>query len=245
MTKDVLESLIHVAVLLPFLFLCLKKDLRNKAKLISLFVIYFLGLQILLKSPFHFSSLNFIEGSWNWSGKIFAIVGSLFFYLFFKKNFYPHHFLTIRQEKKSLKKIFTVISVIAFIAIIEGFLFYNKSWDWETILFQSTLPGIDEEIAFRGIMLGILSSILVDEIRILNINIYNPSIWIIGILFGLIHALKLNLDWKLTFDIVYFIKTFLLGTIWGWMAIKSRSILLPLISHNLSNTLPNLIGMIK
>ncbi|PCI35467.1 MAG: CPBP family intramembrane metalloprotease [Flavobacteriaceae bacterium] len=245
MGKEIIESLIHVIAILPLLFLCIKTDNSKRIKLIILFVMYFIGYQVLLRLPFYFSSFQFIEGDWNWSGKLLAIIGSLIFYSFFKNNFYPHHFLTIKQEKKSLRRIIIIIAVISVISIIGGFLFNNESWNLETLFFQLTLPGMDEEIAYRGIMLGILSSILSEKIRIFKITISNPSIWIIGILFGLIHALKLNSDWELSFNILYFVETFILGTVWGWMAVKSKSILLPIISHNLSNTFMSLIGMIK
>ncbi|WP_409014428.1 type II CAAX prenyl endopeptidase Rce1 family protein [Algoriphagus sp. 4150] len=40
-----------------------------------------------------------------------------------------------------------------------------------------------------------------------------------------------------------FFWSFLYGLIWGWITIKSGSILLALISHNLSNGIGNLIRM--
>jgi len=245
MKKEIIESLIQVISIAPLIFLFIRKDNPKKTKLLILFILYFIGYQILIRLPFYFSFFRFIEGNWNWSGKLLTIAGSFIFFFFFKKDFYPHHFLTIKQEKKSLRKNAIIVIIISLIAILEGYLFYNESWNFETILFQSTLPGIDEEIAYRGIMLGILSSILIDKIRIFKKITFNPSIWIIGIIFGLIHALKLNSDWEVSFNTFYFVKTFILGTVWSWMVIKSKSILLPIVSHNLSNTLANLVGMMK
>jgi len=31
-----------------------------------------------------------------------------------------------------------------------------KEFDWETLIFQLTMPGFDEEIIFRAILLGLL-----------------------------------------------------------------------------------------
>jgi membrane protease YdiL (CAAX protease family) len=135
--------------------------------------------------------------------------------------------------------------IVLGLSIIEGVLFYNQKLNIETLLFQLTLPGIDEEIAYRGIILGLFSSFMVNKISLWKITIHHPSIWIVGTLFGLIHALQFNQEWELTFDLLYFIKTFLLGTIWSYMTIKTKSILFPVLSHNLSNTLTNLIGMMK
>ncbi|GEM_PF-6988040 len=44
--------------------------------------------------------------------------------------------------------------------MLEGILFYNQKWDIETLLFQETLPGIDEEMAYRSIILGSYSTFM-------------------------------------------------------------------------------------
>ncbi|MBP7500508.1 MAG: CPBP family intramembrane metalloprotease, partial [Chryseobacterium sp.] len=43
----------------------------------------------------------------------------------------------------------------------------------------------------------------------------------------------------------YFIQTGFAGYIWGWITIKSRSILLAILSHNFSNFFGTLSTMIK
>lgn len=245
MLKDFVESIIYLLCIIPFILISIDKTVKYKLKLLLLLFIYFITLQFLLNLPINVPELKLIYGKWNWTGKIYAIFMSLLFYQFFKHTFKNHHYVQFSQSYKSLKKVGFVFTVILFYATIEGVFFYNRSWHFETILFQATMPGIDEEIAFRGILLGLLSTLLIEKVKILNRIVINPSVWIVGILFGLIHALKLNLDWQLTFNPIYFIKTFLLGTIWSWMTLKTKSILLPLISHNLSNLIPNVIGMLK
>lgn len=245
MLIDLVESIIYILCILPFILISIDKSVKGKLKLLLLLVFYFLTLQFLLLLPINFLELDFIPGKWNWSGKIYAIVMSILFYQFFKHTFKNHHYIKFSQSHQSFKKVRLIFTLILFYAIIEGLIFYNKSWDLETILFQATMPGIDEEIAFRGILLGLLSTLLLDKTKVLSKITINPSIWIIGILFGLIHALQLNSDWQLTFNFIYFVKTFLLGTMWSWMTLKTKSILLPMISHNLANLIPNLIGMLK
>jgi membrane protease YdiL (CAAX protease family) len=239
------ESIIHLIVLIPFIYFFIEKENTRKVKLLLLFILYFLGYQFIIRLPFHFETLNVFGGKWNWSGKIFTTIGSLIFYYYFKDLFYPNNFITTKQEKKSIRFSIILATVLLLIAIIEGFIFYNVKWNIETIFFQATLPGIDEEIAYRGIMLGILSTVLIKETKLFNKFKLNPAIWIVGILFGLIHALKLNKEFTVSFDMLYFIQTFVFGVIWSWMTVKSKSILLPMLSHNLVNTLPTIIGMLK
>jgi membrane protease YdiL (CAAX protease family) len=79
------------------------------------------------------------------------------------------------------------------------------------------------------------------EFNILSIG--NPSILITAILFGFAHAFFLSESYGVDFRVYPFIRTMVLGLIWDWITIKSRSILLALISHNLGNVGDKLIRM--
>ena len=122
-----------------------------------------------------------------------------------------------------------------------SFLFFFSKFNLETLAFQISLPGIDEEIMFRGILLGLLATSLKDKISFLG----NPSVLLTAILFGFMHALTLNKDYSINFEPIYFIQTGFAGYVWGWITIKSRSILLAIVSHNFSNFFGTLSTMIK
>jgi len=121
------------------------------------------------------------------------------------------------------------------------FIFGKSEYNFETLAFQISIPGIDEEIFFRGLLLGLLSSALKDKISFLG----NPSILLTAILFGFMHALKIDKNNSLSFESIYFFQTGIAGYVWGWVTIKSRSILLAILSHNLSNFFGTLLTMIK
>lgn len=245
MERSIFINLVYLALILPFIYVAVDKSQSQWKKSMGLFIIYFLLYKISLFLPAYVPWLKMENLNWNWPGKVVAILFSLLFYHAFKNHFSEHLFINASPVKKQINRQLIIVSLISAVAILEGLLFYNQPWDTETILFQLTLPGIDEEIAYRGIMLGLLASFMTAKITFGKITIHDPSIWIVGILFGLIHALQFDKTWHLNFDLLYFIKTFALGTIWSYMTIKTRSILLPVLSHNLSNTLANLIGMIK
>ncbi|MGL5958822.1 MAG: CPBP family intramembrane glutamic endopeptidase [Phocaeicola sp.] len=84
-------------------------------------------------------------------------------------------------------------------------------------------------VSYRGVLLGLLSSSLKQRISSWG----NPSILITAILFGLMHALCIDKSNYISFDIIYFIQMGVAGYIWGWITIKSRSLLLGVLSHNL------------
>jgi hypothetical protein len=126
-------------------------------------------------------------------------------------------------------------------ATIIWYIFGKSDFDLESLAFQLTLPGIDEEIMYRGVLLGLLMSGLKGQIKIIG----NPSLLISSILFGIIHALKLDEGFTPKFNLIYFLQTGLAGYAWGWVTIKSRSIVLAIISHNFSNFFGTLAMMIK
>jgi len=111
----------------------------------------------------------------------------------------------------------------------------HKEWDWEALYYQLTMPGLEEELAFRGIMLGLLAKILHQDIRLFGIGFGSASMWATAILFGLAHGFTLSSNFELAFHTEAFFSTLSLGLIYAWLTVKSGSILLPLISHNLYN----------
>ena len=159
---------------------------------------------------------------------------------FSKNNFANYNYFTLKQDKNNRTKVIWVSIGVVIVATIIWFVFGKSDFNIETLAFQITLPGIDEEIIFRGILLGLLMSILKG-----NISFLNPSILITSLLFGCIHALKLNSNNSIDFDILYFFQTGLAGYAWGWITVKSKSILLAILSHNFSNFFGTLITMIK
>lgn len=71
----------------------------------------------------------------------------------------------------------------------------------------------------------------------------SPAIIINVVLFGLVHSLTLG-DGALQFNSVNFIWTAILGYSFAYITIKTRSILIPMLTHNLYNFTLNLLAMI-
>ena len=239
--RYILEALIQVAPLSLTAVLILQNRSKSNYLRIFFFSIIFVSYQVILVLPRVFASLNFIKSNWNWTGKLFGIVFGIICYFVFKKYFAPNNFFTFRQsiENKG-KTIIVSVTVIVVISVLYYFI-GQSDFNIETLVFQLTMPSLDEEIMFRGILLGLLLTALPNKIPILG----NPSILLTAILFGFLHALSLNKDYTLSFELTYFLHTGIGGYVFGWIAVKSRSILLPIITHGLTNCLASLSTMIK
>jgi len=92
-------------------------------------------------------TLDVIPGKWNWTGKVFSLLLSAIVIFALKLSLDAVGFR--KQENSKI----TWIAVGLFIVwgTCLGLLFKPGAPDLETLAFQATMPGIAEEIAFRGI----------------------------------------------------------------------------------------------
>ena len=248
MNKTLLEIVLQLIIIYPLIFIFLRNRKTESLKIIAVFSIFFIVNSLLLQLNLVFDGLSLFNGKWNWSGKIYSIIGSLLFLVLYRKFELKDYFLTFKQKRIFPKNgILIISSILVFQVIftIAGTLFFDslKEWDSETILFQLTMPGIEEEIAFRGIMLGLLIKVLKSNIRIFGIELVNPAILITSILFGLVHGFYITDSFEIGFNIFPFFFTMSFGFFWGWMTVRSGSILFALLSHNLGNVTNSLIRM--
>ncbi|WP_025125036.1 CPBP family intramembrane glutamic endopeptidase [Myroides odoratimimus] len=242
MTIVILEALMQVGVLLPFMILFMKdrskKDFMRIGIFCFVFVLYSCALMLVQVSD----SFRIINGSWNWSGKVYGIVWGVICYFVFRPDFKEHNFFTLKQAHGSQKGVWlATVGIILSAVAAWWFAGSGGEWNIETLAFQLTMPGIDEEITFRGGLMGLLLSSLRMKVGYLG----NPSNLIIAVLFGFVHAFTLSKDYVVSFDKVYFIQTAFAGYVYGWIAIKSRSVLFPILVHNGSNFFGTLTMMIK
>lgn len=241
MIRLFLEPLLQVAILIPFMILLLQeKSAVNFRRLFSFCACYLLYQAALILPRIH-PALDFIKSRWNWDGKIYAILWAVMAYFLFRRLFPENNFFTFRQKKEGFKSASLGAVSIVLLSAFVWFLLGNAKLNYETLAFQLTLPGIDEEMIFRGILFGLLLSALRQNIPFLG----NPALLITSALFGFIHALTLSENYSIRFNTLYFIQTAFAGWVWGWVTLRSRSILISVLSHNLSNFFGTLVTMLK
>ncbi|MBE6199652.1 MAG: CPBP family intramembrane metalloprotease [Rikenellaceae bacterium] len=237
-TQFLLEPILHLVIILPLLLIFMKeRTTKNYLRVLSIVGCYFIY-YFALTLQYHFDCFNLINGNWNWDGKIYGIACGVAMYFIFRRQFSENNFFTFKQNKEGLKSALKVAVAILAIAILGGVV-NEKEFNLETLLFQISMPGIDEEIMYRGVLLGLMCSAL----RTGGAAWRSPAIIINAVLFGLVHSLTLG-DGALQFNSVNFIWTAILGYSFGYITIKTRSILIPMLTHNLYNFTLNLLAMI-
>lgn len=237
----ILEPILQIIFIVPFALFFMNQRTKENYLRVIFFALIYVVYQIVLVLPRLFQPLNLIESSWNWDGKIYGILFGIICYFVFRKYFSDNDFFTLRQDKDGFKKSLFVAIFIVVLATTIGILLGSNKFNFETLAFQLTMPGIDEEIMFRGILLGLLMSALKPKISFLG----DPSILLTAILFGLVHALTIDKNNSIGFEPIYFVQTFIGGYTWAWVTVKTRSILLAILSHGFSNFFSALATMLK
>lgn len=241
MARILLQSGLHVLIIVPFAIFMLKGKSRTNYLRILVFACCYLIYELVEVLPRLCSAFDIIESSWNWDGKMYGVILTILFYFLFRKMFRDNDFFTLKQQKEAFKPALVAAIIMVVLSTAVWAVFGQSEFDLETLAFQITIPGIDEELFFHGLLLGLLASALRERVSFIG----NPSVLLIAVLFGCMHALKIDKNDSVGFDLIYFLQTGLAGYVWGWITIKSRSVLLAILSHNLSNFFGTLVTMVK
>ena len=219
------------SLILLFLFIPAKYfDNRLKLGAGILFAIY-LGLDdIATVFPFLFPVLDLFDLRWNWEGKIYSILFSLL--IIFAPGLKKAD-IGFTFHYKNLKTSLWAVAGLTFASTLLGVIFQPGSPDAETIAFQLFMPGIAEELAYRGIAPAILISFVQGK----NDSDFMPwsVILLTAFAFGLWHGLGYS-DGSFSFDTMSSLFPFIGGILYGWLRFHSGSLMFPILAHGLGNT---------
>ncbi|MFL9484836.1 CPBP family intramembrane glutamic endopeptidase [Chitinophagaceae bacterium LWZ2-11] len=234
MINSICDCLLQTLILLPFIILA---KLNNKdTKTINLI----LALLIFVATSVATDLLNislFKEQRWNWGGKVAALIIALVF-IFANKKITPQQFgLTAKVETKNARRIFLICAAYALFRFVlyltmtkEGSTFHV-----EAILYQATMPGITEEIIFRGILLTLLNRAFVTPKWTLANVSFGWAAIITSLLFGLVHGFYFDNDYHIKLNIFSILQTAFDGFLFAMLAEKTKSLLPSILFHNILN----------
>ncbi|WP_254603202.1 CPBP family intramembrane glutamic endopeptidase [Sphingomonas bacterium] len=171
---------------------------------------------------------------WNWQGKIMALVVTVAIAALPSFGFRGSG-VTIRQAEGSLPKSLPIVLLYCvFFAILAHF-FPSDHADRETIAFQLTMPGLEEEPFYRGILLFALDRAFLARWRFLGVD-WGWGAVLSCALFGLAHAFGYSAG-AFSFDPLTMVLTALPAFIAVWLRLRTGSVLLPILLHNFGNSI--------
>lgn len=239
MTASLIESLIHILLLTPLLIWGQQKNKTGDLKPIIILALVYVVINLLLISG---SGVTLFKGQrWNWVGKGLALAAGLVFIAIvptFKKisiGVTPKMIWTGAKPLLTFCSIYFLIRVGLYAASGSATLNINP----ETALYQATLPGLQEELLYRGICLALLSSVfMLPRFTFLKVDFGLATI-ITSLLFGFAHGISINENFSFSINYFALFRTTFDGFILALLAEKTKSIFPSIIFHNVLNLIGN------
>ena len=181
---------------------------------------------------------NLVEGDRNWTGKALALAGTLAIAALPMFG-WKRVGLTLAQHAGSLRTALPVaLSYCAFFAVL-AMVFPSDPPSGEEIAFQLTMPGLEEEPYYRGILLFALDQAFRGRVRFLGVD-WGWGAVLSSVAFGLTHAFGYS-DGAFSIDWMIMALTAIPSLIAVWVRYRTGSLLLPVVMHNAGNTFMTLL----
>lgn len=175
---------------------------------------------------------DLIGGAWNWQGKLMALAVTIA--IAARPAFgFRRVGLTLSHEPGSLKAAGPVAAAYCAFFVAIAMLFPADRPSAEDVAFQLTMPGLEEELFYRGILLFALDQAFRGRRRVLGID-WGWGAVLSCFLFGLTHAFGYS-DGTFSFDPVTMALTAVPSFIGIWIRLRTGSLLLPVLLHNFGN----------
>lgn len=204
---------------------------RRLAVLPGLAFALYLGIDDLVTGLGGQAAFAVIGGDWNWSGKLYSLALAIAVMVVFRIDRVAAGLVWPgRHHRSSLVATVLLIGLSASL----GLAFRPGAPDAETLAFQLTMPGIVEELAYRGIAPALFLG-LVGGRREFAGSPW-PAILATAVMFSLWHGLGLR-GGEFAFEPVPAAYTLVGGIAYGWLRFHSGSLLYPVIAHAAGNTI--------
>ena len=172
------------------------------------------------------------DSDWNWQGKLLALVATLAIATLPMFG-WRRVGLTLAQAPGSLKAALPILALYCAFFVAIALAFPSGMATAEDIAFQLTMPGLEEEAFYRGILLFALCRAFTARVRFLGVD-WGWGAILSCLLFGLAHAFGFS-NGHFSFDPLVMALTALPALIGVWLTLRTGSLLLPIVMHNFGN----------
>ena len=231
---------ISLAVIGLAVFLLFKSfDKRLTLGLGVLFAVYIALDDLVTGLASAFPALRLVEGQWNWSGKIYSLALAVVVILALRIK--PSAAgITLKQNNLKASLIALVLFIVWGLSL--GLLFNPPAPSAETLAFQALMPGISEEIVYRGVAPAILLGLIRGKDP--TEGVPWTVVLITAIMFGVWHGLGYS-NAGFSFDTLSALFPFIGAIAGGWLRFNSGSLLFPILVHSVANVVFQLAPLIR
>jgi len=244
MLTTILSKIIIALIILILLILITGRRIFQYKAYIGIFFLLYFADNLLIVYSIQYRSLQLIPlHTWegflnsNWSGKLYSIIFTLGLLYFTRRLLtFEEAGITLRQRPGSIFPSLIVVLALAGWATVIGINSPKGSFDAETLLYLAIMPGLNEELVYRGGLLGSLNRILPGRINFLGARLGWGTL-VISVLFGLLHGFWLDNTYSVHMDIIALENSFVSGFIFAWLKERTGSLVVPIIAHGLEDFL--------
>lgn len=182
---------------------------------------------------FYGSLPDWLPGERNWQGKLMALAATLAIAALPAFG-WRRLGLTLAQAPGSLRSGLAVSAIYCAIFLGLAAVFPNDPPQVENTAFQLTMPGLQEEPFYRGVLLFALDRAFTGRVRMLGID-WGWGAILSSLLFGLAHAFSYGAE-GFSLDPLTLLLTGGPALIAVWVRVRTGSVLLPILMHDFGNT---------
>jgi hypothetical protein len=175
---------------------------------------------------------DLVGGSRNWQGKLLALAATLAIAATPAFGWRRSGF-TLVQAPGSLKAALPVAALYCTLFVALALAFPGDPASGEEIAFQLTMPGLEEEAFYRGILLLALTEAFAGRKLLLGVD-WGWGALLSCLLFGMAHAFGFS-NGGFSFEPTVMALTAIPAFIAVWLRLRTGSLLLPVLLHNFGN----------
>ena len=170
----------------------------------------------------------------NWFGKTLSIAGTVAMLYFLPRVDFRAAGLTWQQNRESLGVVIRTGALVLLFTAGGAFLVSTTpNTSVENLLWQASLPGIDEELFFRGLLLLLLHQAFGKGLTVWGAAT-GWGFWLVTAVFGLLHGVTID-GGDFQINVFVILSTGFLGFVLTWMRERTGSLVAPMLFHNISN----------
>lgn len=228
-----LSGIVPVAAMLPFVVVALwVSPARKKHLLWLLGVLVFLD-EVVLLLP---SMGSFARLTWNWQGKLLEIAWVVLLAAVVPKMTFERFGIRAQMEPRSGRPMAMVLLILGVLVTAGVAMSGHQALDKEELLFELTMPGIAEEMIFRGVFQSLLNEVWERRWRLWGAP-FSWGLILTCMLFGIVHGVHVGRNLHVHADVGAMLEPMIGGLIFGWLRERAGSVWPCIVAHNFADSL--------
>ncbi len=186
----------------------------------------------------HFPQLQILQNHvwggfllWGWSGKLYSIVLVLILVCLSQGLVsWRDAGLTLQQYLGSLAPSLVLLFLTAAAMSVWGSMFPKGESDPGLLLYLAILPGLNEELVYRGVLPACLTRAFGKPWSLASAR-FGCSILIPTFMFALLHGVWFDGAFVLHVDMVLIRNALISGVLFAWLRERTGSLIMPILAH--------------